>query len=132
MPDTVSSLEMSFSTRFVAVFLFIRVKGSRPITYQYLTIEMVEAAKDNDGFIDQKKFKTTANYDFDSLLLTETSMQVLDGYVSYIRPLFKPNCKYVLVNRNGSQHTRISVNSWAKWFSMLQASTFTQPAIGKS
>ena len=65
------------------------------------------SGKDNGGFIDQKKFKTTANYDFDSLRLTETSMQVLDGYISYIRPLFKPNCNYVLVNRNGSQHTRI-------------------------
>ena len=77
------------------------------MTSQYFTIEMVEAAKDNGGFIDQKKFKTTANYGFDSLLLTEAGMQVLDGNISYIRPLFKPNCNYVLVNRNGSQHTRI-------------------------
>ena len=77
------------------------------MTYQYLTVDMVEAAKNNGGFRDQKKFKTTANYGFDSLLLTKTSMQVLDGYIFHIRPLLKPNCEYVLVNRNGDQHSRI-------------------------
>ena len=77
------------------------------MAYQYLTVDMVEAAKNNGGFIDQKKFKTTANYGFDSLLLTKTSMQVLDGYIFHIRPLLKPNCEYVLVNRNGDQHSRI-------------------------
>ena len=99
--------DFSFATKFLAVFLFIKVKGSRPMTYQYLTVDMVEAAKNNGGFIDQKKLKTTANYGFDSLLLTKTSMQVLDGYIFHIRPLLKPNCEYVLVNRNGDQHSRI-------------------------
>ena len=106
-PGEVPPSDLSFATKFLAVFLFIKVKGSRPMTYQYLTVDMVEAAKNNGGFIDQKKFKTTANYGFDSLLLTKTSMQVLDGYIFHIRPLLKPNCEYVLVNRNGDQHSRI-------------------------
>ena len=106
-PGTVSPSDLSLATKFIAVFLFIKVKGSRPMTYQYLTVDMVEAAKNNGGFIDQKKFKTTANYGFDSLLLTKTHMQVLDGYISHIRPLLKPNCNYVLLNRNGDQHSRI-------------------------
>ena len=106
-PGEVPPSALSFATKFLAVFLFIKVKGSRPMTYQHLTVDMVEAAKNNSGFIDQKKFKTTANYGFDSLLLTKTSMQVLDGYIFHIRPLLKPNCEYVLVNRNGDQHRRI-------------------------
>ena len=105
-PGEVPPSDLSFATKFLAVFLFRKVKGSRPMTYQYLTVNMVEAAKNHGGFRDQKKFKTTANYGFDSLLLTKTSMQVLDGYIFHIRPLLKPNYEYVLVNRNGDQHSR--------------------------
>ena len=31
-------------------------------------------------------------------------MEVLNGYISYVRPLLKPKCDLVLVNRNGGQH----------------------------
>ena len=34
-------------------------------------------------------------------------MQVLNGYISYIRPLLKPRCNFVLVNRNGDQHGKL-------------------------
>ena len=68
----------------------LRGLGSRPMTYQYLTVEMVNKAKTNGGFIDQKMFKTAGKYGFDSLYLTETSMQVLDGYINHIRPLLRP------------------------------------------
>ena len=77
------------------------------MTYQYLTVEMVNKAKTNGGFIDQKMFKTAGKYGFDSLYLTETSMQVLDVYIDHIRPLLKPNCDYVLVTRNGGQHNKL-------------------------
>jgi len=87
--------------------LFIKVKGSRLMTCQYLTVEVVNKAKTNGGFIDQKMFKTAGKYGFDSLYLTETSMQVLDGYINHIRPLLKPNCDYVLVTRNGGQHNKL-------------------------
>ena len=69
-------LILSFATKFLAVYLFIKVKGSRPMTYQYLTVEMVNKAKTNGGFIDQKMFKTAGKFGFDSLYLTETGMQV--------------------------------------------------------
>ena len=84
--------------------LFIKVKGSRPVTYQYLTVDM---AKEKDGFIDQKTFKTAGKYGFDSLVLTDANMQVLDGYISYVRPLLKPQCDFVLVYRNGGQHGKL-------------------------
>ena len=106
-PGTVSPLDLSFATKFLAVYLFIKVKGSRPMTYQYLTVEMVNKAKTNGGFIDQKMFKTAGKYGFDSLFLTDTSMQVLDGYINHIRPLLKPTCDYVLVTRKGGQQNKL-------------------------
>ena len=106
-PATVSPLELSFATKFLAVYLFIKVKGSRPMTYQFLTVEMVRTAKTNGGFIDQKMFKTAGKYGFDSLFLTDISMQVLDGYIDHIRPHLKPTCDYVLVTRNGGQHNKL-------------------------
>ena len=106
-PATVSQLELSFATKFLAVYLFTKVKGSRPMTYQSLTVDMVGTAKTNWGFIDQKMFKTVGKYGFDSLFLTDTSMQMLDGYIDHIRPHLKLTCDYVLVTRNGGQHNKV-------------------------
>ena len=38
------------------------------MTYQYLTVEIVKAAKANGGFIDQKTLKTAGKYGFDSVI----------------------------------------------------------------
>ena len=67
----------------------------------------VNAAKENGGFIDQKAFKTAGKYGFDSLILTDTSMQVLNGYINFVRPLIKPQYDFVLVTRNGGQHSKL-------------------------
>ena len=77
------------------------------MTYQYLTVDMIATAKEKGGFIDQKAFKTAGKYGFDSLILTDANMQVLNGYISYVRPLLKPRCNFVLVNRNGNQHGKL-------------------------
>ena len=106
-PAQVNPSDLTFATKFVAMYLFIKVKGSRPMTYQYLTVDMIAAAKEKGGFIDQKAFKTAGKYGFDSLILTDTNMQVLNGYISYVRPLLKPRCDFVLVNRNGDQHGKL-------------------------
>ena len=106
-PGAVLPIDLSFATKFVAVYLFTKVKGSRPMIYQYLTVEMVNKAKTNGGFVDQKMFKTAGKYGFDSLYLTDTSMQVLDGYINHIRPLLRPTCDSVLVTRNGGQHQKL-------------------------
>ena len=68
---------------------------------------MVNKAKTNGGFIDQKMFKTAGKYSFDSFFLSDTSMQVLDGCINHIHPLLKPNSDYVLVTRNGGQHNKL-------------------------
>ena len=106
-PAQVNPSDLTFATKFVAMYLFIKVKGSRPMTYQYLTVDMIATAKAKGGFIDQKTFKTAGKYGFDSLILTDANMQVLNGYISYVRPLLKPQCDFVLVNRNGGQHGKL-------------------------
>ena len=106
-PAQVNPSDLTFATRFVAMYLFIKVKGSRPMTYQYLTVEMITSAKEKGGFIDQKTFKTAGKYGFDSLILSDANMQVLNGYISYVRPLLKPQCDFVLVNRNENENLRI-------------------------
>ena len=106
-PGQVNPSDITFATKFLAMYLFIKVKGSRPMTYQYLTVGMVNAAKENGGFIDQKTFKTAGKYGFDSIILTDTNMQVLDGYINFVRPMLKPQCDFVLVTRNGGQHSKL-------------------------
>ena len=89
------------------MYLFIKLKGSRPMTYQYLTVDMIVTAKKKGGFIDQKTIKTAGKYGFVSLILTDANMQVLNGYISYVRPLLKPQSDSVLVKRNGGQHGKL-------------------------
>jgi len=38
--------DLTFATKFVAMYLFIKVKGSRPMTYQYLMVDMIATAKE--------------------------------------------------------------------------------------
>ena len=60
------------------------------MTYQYLTVNMIATAKERDGFIDQKTFNTARKYGFDSLILTDANMQVLNGFILYVRRHLKP------------------------------------------
>ena len=53
-PLTVS--ELAFATRFLIAFLLLRVKCTRPMSLQFLTVEMIECATQNDGFVDQTQF----------------------------------------------------------------------------
>ena len=70
-PTQVDPSDLTFVTKFVAMYPFIKVEASRPMTYQYLTLDMITTAKEKGGFIDQKTFKTAGKYGFDSLILTD-------------------------------------------------------------
>ena len=105
-PPTISQL--AFSTRFIITLLFLRVKCTRPMSYQYLTLEMVEDAKLNGGFIDQTTFKTHERYTFDTLVLTDAVLQILDSYKENIRPLCNPSCDYFVITTTGTQYTSFS------------------------
>ena len=59
----VNPSDLTFATKFVAMYLFIKVKGSRPMTYQYLTVDMIATAKEKDGFIDQKRTRLLESMD---------------------------------------------------------------------
>ena len=106
--SSVSCSDLTFATRFIATFLFLRVKGTRPMTYQFLTVHMFEEGKKNNGYIDQRLFKTADRYVFDSIVLDNTCIAILDGYVKYIRPLLQPSCSYLLTNRNGIQFRKLT------------------------
>ena len=100
-----SAGELAFATRFVVTYLFVRVKCSRPMTFQYMTMDMVAKARTNGGFIDQTEFKTASKYTFDTLIITEEVMKVLGMYINSVRPCLHPCCDYVLVTNNGTQYS---------------------------
>ncbi len=100
--------ELAFCTRFITTFLFLRVKCSRPMTFQFLTLPMIAKAKANDGFIDQREFKTASTYLFDTLILTDDVLSILDVYIDFVRPLASPTCEYLLVSTAGNQYQSLT------------------------
>ena len=104
----ITATDLTFSTRFVAVLMFVKVKGCRPMTYQHLTVKMFENAKTNGGMVDQTIFKTAQKYGFNSLYFDEISLDIVDDYIQYVRPLLNPQCDYLLLNRNGMQFQKLT------------------------
>lgn len=81
-PSSVKPGDLTFATRFIAAYFFLKVKGCRPMTYQHLTLKMFQNAADNEG-IDQKIFKTAKKYGFDSVFLDNESIRVIQQYITY-------------------------------------------------
>ena len=102
----ISPHDLSFCTSFITTVLFLMVKASRPMTYQFLTVEMFENIGSN-GFIDQTMFKTKERYGFDSLIFSKETIDMIDGYTKCIRPRLKPQCHYLLISKNGTQLSRL-------------------------
>ena len=102
----VPSHELSFATAFTTAVLFLMVKAARPMSYQFLTVQMISRINDQ-GIIDQCVFKTKEKYGFDSLIFDKTVLDILNGYISCIRPRLNPTCNYILITRTGKQLTRI-------------------------
>ena len=100
--------ELMFCTRFIVTLLFLKVKCNRPMTFQYLTIEMITKAKTNGGFIDQTQFKTAEKYLFDTLIITEEVMTILNTYITYTRPLLNPTTTYLLTSSTGGQYQSLT------------------------
>ena len=68
------------------------------MTYQYLTIGMVNQGKKDKEYIYQNLFKAADKYVFDSIVLDKVCISILEGYMNYIRPFLHPDCDYLLVN----------------------------------
>ena len=77
-PSSVRPGDVTFATRFVAAYMFLKVKGCRPMTYQHLTLRMFESAKRNEGMVDQKMFKAAKRYGFDSVYFDECSLDMIE------------------------------------------------------
>ena len=103
--ESLSSSDLAFATRFIVTFLFLRVKCTRPMTFQYLSLQMVKDAKTNGGYVDQTQFKTSDKYVFDTVVLTENVLKVLDSYIGHIRPHLYPKSEYLILTNNGTQYT---------------------------
>ena len=100
--DATSPHDLTFATSFLVTVLFLKVKGSRPMTYQFLTMEMVRSAF-TSGVIDQTHFKTEEKYGFDSLVFPDCVLQTLKSYTDHVRPKLKPACNFLLVCKSGIQ-----------------------------
>ena len=98
--------DLSFATSFIVAILFLVVKASRPMTYQYLTVNMIKSVG-NDGIIDQTIFKTQEKYSFDTLMFSKDVLTLINGYINYVRPRLNPQCDYLLVCRKGNQITKL-------------------------
>jgi len=61
--------DLLFCTSFIVAVLFLMVKASRPMTFKFLTIDMIKSIHSN-GIIDQTMFKTHEKYGFDSLIFS--------------------------------------------------------------
>ena len=91
--------------------LFLDVKASRPMTYQQLTIEMVQSIKENEehwGIIDQSQFKTSERYGFDSLIFEQQHLEALRLYIRHVRPHLNNSEDTLLVTIHGKKLTKLS------------------------
>ena len=104
---SVAAYDLSFATSFIVAALFLMVKASRPMTYQFLTVQMIESIGDN-GIINQTIFKTNEKYGFDSLIFSNDVLTLIKSYINIIRPRLNPCCDYVLICRNGKQILKLS------------------------
>ena len=60
------------------------------------------------NLIDQKLFKTTGTYGFDSIALDNISMKIIGNHIDFVRSFLQPGCGFILVNRNGTQFGKLT------------------------
>ena len=100
--------DLSFATSFSVAALFLMVKASRPMTYQFLTVQMVESISENE-IINETIFKAKEKYGFDSLIFSNDELTLIKNYINFMRPRLNPFCDYVLICRNGKQIYKLSI-----------------------
>ena len=103
----IAAHDLSFATSFIVAALFLMIKASRLMTYQFMTVQMVESIGEN-GIINQTIFKTKEKYGFDSLIFSNDVLTLIKNYINFIRPRLNPCFDYVLICRNGNQISKLS------------------------
>ena len=76
MPSvSVTAHDLSLGTSFIVAVLFLMVKASRPMTYQYLTVQLVKSIGENrikKTKASSKQMKNISNiFGFDSLVFSK-------------------------------------------------------------
>ena len=104
---SISPHDLSFATSFIVAVLFLMVKATRPMTFQYLTVGMILSIPDG-GIVDQTMFKTNYKYGFDSLIFNKNVVKLILGYIHHVRSRLNPTCDYLLISRTGNQLPRLS------------------------
>ena len=99
---SIAAHDLSFATSFIVAALILMVKASHSVTYQFLTVQMVESIGEN-GIINQTIFKTKEKYGFDSLIFSNDVLTLIKNCINFILPRLNPCCDYVLICRNGKQ-----------------------------
>ena len=105
--SSIAAHDSSFATSFIVAALFLMVKTSRPIKYQFSTVQMIESIGEN-GIINQTIFKTKEKYGFDSLIFSNDVLTLIKNYINFRRSRLSPCCGYVLICRNGKQISKLS------------------------
>ena len=68
---------------------------------------MYRNCKTDGGFVDQRKFKTSKTFLFDSVLFDDSAIKIVDLYVDFCRPLLKPKSDFLLVTSKGNMCTNL-------------------------
>ena len=105
--NSISISDLTFATRFITTYLFLNVKCSRPMTFQRLTLAMIEKAKKDGGYVDQKEFKTADKFLYDTVIFSNNDLAIVNLYIEHCRPLLNPQCNYLLLNSNGKMCTNL-------------------------
>ena len=83
---SIAAHDLSFETSFIVVALFLMVKASHLMTYQFLAIlrmQMVESISEN-GIINQSIFRKEEKYGFDSLIFSNDAHFLIKNYINFI------------------------------------------------
>ena len=73
------------------------VKVSRPMTYHFLAVQMVENGIGENGITNPTIFKTKEKYGFDSLAFSNDVLTLTKNYINFIWPRLNSCHDYVLI-----------------------------------
>ena len=105
--SSIAAQDLSFAMSSIVAALFLMVKNSRPTTYQFLTVQMVQPIGEN-RIINQTNFKTKEKYGFDLVIFSNGALTLIKKYINFIWPCLNPCCNYVMICRNGKQISKLS------------------------
>ena len=80
------------------------VKALHPMTYQFLTVQMVESISEG-GIINPS---IHLRHGFDLLIFSNYVLTLIKNYINFIWPRLNPYCDYRLICPNGKQTLKLS------------------------